>query len=235
MECTAVKDFSSFELCEYLVKQGLLCKSDAEVLEKKSIDGELFCQLSREDLAILLPRDDQFILGVKLYKLIQSFRSPSASLDWNYTTGSVTATSSCSSDALSKTTVTHTSTPVHAKSSTIVLDSRSSHSSSEFGPRKRSKDQAGLDDFTLPEFSPDIQHAIKEDSFLTAAKRNKLIRETCRAYKGYCRHLGRQATAEDKRILSKRLYELAPKSLGDPPNIGVKGVPNVIFVLFILV
>ena len=35
MECTAVKDFSSFELCEYLVKQGLLCKSDAEVLESK--------------------------------------------------------------------------------------------------------------------------------------------------------------------------------------------------------
>ena len=182
----------------------------------KGIDGALFCSLSREDLAVLFPRDDQFVTGVKLYKHIQECRRDQLN---DSACSSVVGISHCNSSIVSDaTSKRHPST------------SCDSHHSSDSGPssksRKRSVDQS-LVGFDFTEFSPDIKDAIKRDAFLTAAKRNKLIREACRSFKGHCRQGGMAITQEGKKELSKKLYSLAPKSLGDPPSVGVAGQPYV--------
>ena len=109
--------------------------------------------------------------------------------------------------------------------STITPASSSRNNDSVSRPRKRGV--PSFDEFSLPDFSPDIVHAIKNDAFITAAKRNKLIRESCKALKGHCKHVGKPVTAAVKRSLGLRLYNLAPKSLGDPSTIGVEGIPEV--------
>ena len=45
---------------------------------------------------------------------------------------------------------------------------------------------------------------------------NKLIREACTALYGYCRQQSRPVSLDNKEDLSLRLYNLSPKSLGDP-------------------
>ena len=54
------------------------------------------------------------------------------------------------------------------------------------------------------------------DAFYLNSQRNKLIREACTALYGYCRQQSRPVSLDDKKDLSSRLYNLAPKSLGDP-------------------
>ena len=172
---------------------------------EKGVSGAVYCSLSREDLAILFPHDDQFLMGVRLYKHIQDCRmhQPSVS-DIEESASNVTVSNATQSTHA----VTLTSTP--SDSSTVVLNKS----------RKRSSVPS---EFVLPEFSIDVVDAIQKDSFFTAAKRNKLIREACKAYKGYCRMKGQSVTNQDKRNLSQKLYNLAPKSLGDPVAVGVQG------------
>ena len=71
-------------------------------------------------------------------------------------------------------------------------------------------------DFTLPPCGQDIKKCINKDAFVTSQQRNKLIRESCRALRGYCMNLNRDCSCLDKESLAKDLYSLAPKSLGDP-------------------
>lgn len=82
-------------------------------------------------------------------------------------------------------------------------------------------------EFKLPFFSRDVEEAIEKDQFYTSAKRSKLIREACRALKGHCRSGNRVVSSQDKKDLAKRLYKLAPKSLGDPQEISTRGSPEV--------
>ena len=46
---------------------------------EKNVSGEDFLELSRADLDVLFPADDQFLMGCKLYKLIQRLRQESTS------------------------------------------------------------------------------------------------------------------------------------------------------------
>ena len=109
----------------------------------------------------------------------------------------------------------------------------SKRSTSESSCHSQAKRQAPssniMDTFTLPKFSPDIARAIKDDAFHTAALRNKLIRESCRALKGHCQlHRSQKPpTGNEKRNLGKVLLNLAPKSLGDPQGLEVAGTPEV--------
>ena len=81
--------------------------------------------------------------------------------------------------------------------------------------------------YSLPKFSPDIERAIKKDNFHTSVLRNKLIREACRSLKGHCQKECRPPIPAEKRRLGKMLFNLAPKSLGDPEGLAVTGVPEV--------
>ena len=196
---------------------------------ERCIDGDVFCGLSREDLAIIFPEVSQFILGVKLYRLIQKMRKR-VTADSDITSqdsdiGSVFSSKTSSAQKSAKN-VSQPNTSVSFSSG-----GECSHSSKALGTESR-KRSAGTthEEFTLPEFSPDVQQAIKADQFFTAAKRNKLIREACRAYKGYFRSAKKDITSEDKRKLGKLLYSLAPKSLGDPEDLAVLGVPEVLYV-----
>ena len=70
---------SYVNILSYAVHVGLLL--DLE----KDISGTLFLELSREDAAIIFPKDKQFILGVKIYKHIQVCRSTQEDSTCDYT------------------------------------------------------------------------------------------------------------------------------------------------------
>lgn len=114
------------------------------------------------------------------------------------------------------------STPSSSRSSSTPSSSRSSTPFtgqkrpllSQPPPSKRTLVEKS-DDFKLPHFPPDIKVCIKKDAFYTPAQRNKLIKEGCRALRGHCWAEDRVVTNSEKKRLSKMLYELAPKSLGD--------------------
>ena len=159
--------------------------------------------MSREDIAVLFPSCDKFILGMKLYKFIQGIRGivSESSID-----------TSSASDSLSTNSSQKRKVAKRSSLPSVNGDSKSDSRAMEF---------------QLPAFSLDIEDLIKKDQFYTATKRNKLIREACRALKGHCRSLEKTVSSEDKRKLGKALYSLAPKSLGDPQGIGVIGSPEV--------
>ena len=60
------------------------------------------------------------------------------------------------------------------------------------------------------------QQCINKDGFYTSTQRNRLIKEACTALCGYCWEQGEPVSNTRKRVLAKMLYDLAPKSLGDP-------------------
>ena len=84
--------------------------------------------------------------------------------------------------------------------------------------KKRCSESVGNETapFKLPIFSPDIQQCISKDGFYTSTQRNRLIKEACTALRGYCWEQGEPVSNTRKRVLAKMLYDLAPKSLGDP-------------------
>jgi hypothetical protein len=201
--------------------------------------------MSREDLAIIFPKDNQFILGVKLYQLIQKMRKQvSTDLDASQESdiGSVLSSKRSSAQPSIKTLSRANTSSASFRSGGEC--SHSSNASQDPRPKKNKeivpqtdispistesrKRPSGIacEEFSLPEFSPDVQQAIKADQFITSAKRNKLIREACRAYKGYCRSVRKDITSEGKRKLGRMLYGLAPKSLGDLEDLAVQGVPE---------
>ena len=141
-------------------------------------------ELSREDIATIFPEPEMFVLGMRLYKLVQSCRGDMSTQelladlpddDHSYSTNSSGRKRSLSSDTCS-----------------------SSH-------RKIRKVSSGVE-FKLPRFSVDIERCIKKDTFYTSPQRNKLIREACNALSGHCRLHGRPVTTDDKKDLAVRLY-----------------------------
>ena len=44
-------------------------------LQRGIFDGETFVELSREDIALVFPGPEKFLLGMKLYKLVQTHHS----------------------------------------------------------------------------------------------------------------------------------------------------------------
>lgn len=75
--------------------------------------------------------------------------------------------------------------------------------------------------FALPTYEPDLEQAIKSDSFYNPHKRAKLIRKSCEALAGYCRENEMPVTTELKSHLAKALVQLAPKSLSDDGKLAV--------------
>ena len=69
--------------------------------------------------------------------------------------------------------------------------------------------------FSLPTYEPDLEQAIKSDSFYNPHKRAKLIRKSCEALAGYCRENEVPVTTELRNHLATALVQLAPKSLSD--------------------
>ena len=84
--------------------------------------------------------------------------------------------------------------------------------------KKKHPSNSSEDDFKLPVFSPDVQQSINNDAFYTTTQRNRLIKESCVALRGYCWQKGNPISNNNKRELAKTLCGLAPKSLGDPES-----------------
>ena len=191
---------------------------------ERAIDGTVFCSLSREDIAIIFPKDNQFILVVRLYKFVQKSRfQDEYGLESENHSTSLTDVASLSS----KTSSTPATTSSFSVSSHVKKSSNKSTGPSNVLATNRKRVSDKCHEFTWPKFSPDLEQAIKADQFVTPAKSNKFIHEACRAYKGYCQSIDKEVTTEDKKKLSTMLCELAPKSLGDPDCLAVAGVPEV--------
>lgn len=190
---------------------------------REGIDGETFTHLTRQDIASIFTSADKFILASKLYKVIKQARTSQLS------------TNELLSDLEDDSTIQ--STPKHGSSSRQSLSSMQSLSSgrclsssrstsSRKRPgstppmpiKKRCSESTSNETapFKLPTFSPDIQQCISKDGFYTSTQRNRLIKEACTALRGYCWEQGEPVSNIRKRDLAKMLYDLAPKSLGDP-------------------
>ena len=91
--------------------------------------------------------------------------------------------------------------------------------SSDFHQSEKRRHSSGSTDestsFKLPVFSPDIQKCIDKDAFYTPTQTQSLIKESCLALRGYCWEDGSTVSNEEKRALAKKLYDLAPNTLGD--------------------
>ena len=164
---------------------------------ERGIDGKIFLELSHEDIATIFPEHHKFVLGMRLYKIIQNCRAgPStqellADLSDQYSNDHSMGTSSSGSK-------------------------RPQSSDSSTKPKRACTKSVQSAGFTLPLFSPDIERCIKKDAFYTGPQRNKPIRESCNALCGYCRQQRRAVSIDDKKELASKLCHLAPKSLGDP-------------------
>jgi hypothetical protein len=207
----------SWKVSKFICYSGSISLSDCYNLSlyilERDIDGAEFCSLSREDIAMIFPSKQKFLLGVKLYREIQKIRQQTI------------ASASDFSDTESFFTSTQKTPSPTATETLTQQPSKRTRSGSDVSQAKRKDVTLGT--FSLPEFSPDINLAIRHDGFHTSTIRNKLIREACRALKGHCRKQGKAITAAEKRMLGKMLYRIAPKSLGDPEGLAVVGVPEV--------
>lgn len=100
---------------------------------------------------------------------------------------------------------------------------------------KRRHSSGGADEsrsFKFPVFSPDIQKCIDKDAFYTPTQTQRLIKESCLALRGYCWEDGSTVSNDEKRALAKKLYDLAPNTLGDPTS--AKKSPEVSVAIIIL-
>lgn len=174
---------------------------------ERQIDGETFSNLSREDIATIFPAHEKFILASKLYKIIQLVRKAGEA-------SSQTVNDQTSDFELSCTSSTSTGSSVNRKRASKP------DSMSDSAPLPKKKNTGP---FKLPVYSPDIQNCIKRDAFYTLTQRNRLIRESCVALRGYCWKNGDTVSNERKRSLAKMLQDLAPKSLSDNKGDKKKG------------
>ena len=183
--------------------------------------------MSREDIATIFPQPEKFVVGMKLYRVVQNVRSSSSQTDVNTCQllndldaleDEAQSTKSTSSGCSAATRSTLFSK--HSSDHSVQTPSRKHSVSSGMAtnlnkvPKLSDHDKSRLE-FKLLIFSPDIEKCIRKDAFYTSAQRNKLIREACRALQGYCREQDRPVSNDDKRLLAHLLYERAPKSLGD--------------------
>lgn len=220
---------STSDLSSFLVEElNIISPEESRELQERCIDGCSFTQLSREDFALIYPDKDKFLLGSKLYKLAQKIRinsqRPGSSID-SRDTQSLLADMSELEGPLSPS--SYISTPGSSRCSTPFPDTGRKHSlgsqtssssqssSSRSSSKRKCIEEANATPFKLPHFSPNVQLSISKDSFYTTSMRNKLIKEGCNALRGHCWGEQRSVGNYDKRNLAIRLYELAPKSLGD--------------------
>ena len=110
----------------------------------------------------------------------------------------------------------HTSTSSYSRSSSR----KRTFCSDEYSASKRRHTVPDPDDdcFRLPIFSPDIRSSIRKDSFYTSTQRNRLIKEACIALRGFWWGKEKPVSTDEKKKLAKMLYDLAPKSLGEPDS-----------------
>lgn len=162
--------------------------------------------MTREDFALIYPSKDKFLLASKLYKLSQRIQTYQER-DRDYGTDTANLLDELS-DLASTPSSSRSSTPFTAAGQKRPPPSQPSSS----------KRMLVEEEFKLPHFPPDIKTCINKDAFYTPAQRNKLIKEGCRALRGHCWAKDRSVTNGEKKKLSRMLYELAPKSLGDKDN-----------------
>ena len=152
---------------------------------------------------MIYPGKDKFLLASKLYRLSQRIKT-SQCRDLENTADLLDELSDIASTPSSS----RSSTPFSGQKHPLL---------SQPPPSKRVLVEK-CEDFKLPHFPPDIKVCIKKDAFYTPAQRNKLIKEGSRALRGHCWAEDRAVTNSEKKRLSKMLYDLAPKSLGDKDN-----------------
>lgn len=177
---------------------------------ERNIDGQSFTQLTRQDLALIYPSKEKFLLASKLFKLAQQVRlnSQASGVDTRDTLSLLADMSELESSSSTF------STPGSSRCSTPSGRKHSLTGQSSV-PKKKCTTEVNATSFKLPHFSPDVRSCISNDSFYTSAHRNKLIKEGCMALRGHCWEEEKSVTSYDKRNLAKSLCELAPKSLSD--------------------
>ena len=191
-----------------------------------------FCHLSREDIATIFPTPKQFILASKLYKVVQRARSSLDSSDTSHINtnkmlSDLDETLSRSSKLCASITSSESSCKKSRESSSSpeseASRKRSSLESTDDPQPKKNRysdeSSSGVEEcsaFKLPVFSPDIRNCISKDAFYLPKQTQRLIKESCVALRGYCWEQGNTVTNSDKKALAKKLYELAPKTLGEP-------------------
>ena len=198
-------------MAHYLPLPYLLSPISSPLLERE-IDGDEFLRLNREDFNILFPSKEKFLVGSRLYRLAQQLKcggsrqrnTQSLINELSYMEGSDILTDSPRSS----------STPDSSRLSTPVSRKHSLH---ELNPPVKKK-CVETNVFKLPAFSPQVSECIRSDSFYTSAQRNRIIKEGCSALRGFCWGEETTVSNDKKRLLAKKLYELAPKSLGDSGN-----------------
>ena len=202
---------------------------------QREIDGEAFCHLSREDIATIFPAPKQFILASKLYKVVQRARSSLDSSDESHiNTNDVLSNLDVTLSRSSKICASITSSDCSRKQSSHSSHNHSSpesessrkrysmESSDDPQPKKKrhsDESSSGVEecsDFKFPVFSPDIRNCISKDAFYLPKQTQRLIKESCVALRGCCWERGNTVTNSNKKALAKKLYELVPKTLGEP-------------------
>ena len=175
--------------------KGLFVHLFAIIVAERKIDGATLCLMSREDIAILYPGCEQFILGMKLYKFIQEQRGVVS--DSSFGNGSINSGSTSEDFAApnSRKRSTHNE-DLGSSQKRSVHDDTLSCSSAGSNPCSSTLSNKSSE-FKLPFFSRDVEKAIEKDQFYTSAKRSKLIREACRALKGHCRSGNRTVSSRD--------------------------------------
>ena len=139
---------------------------------EREIDGEAFCHLScTEDIATIFPAPKQFILGSKLYKLVQQARSSDdSSINTSELLDDLDETLSRSSKLCASIGTSTSSESSHKcskpDSNRGAPEPNKQHSDSS----SSSADECGP--FKLPVFSPDIQKCISNDAFYTPTQNN---------------------------------------------------------------
>ena len=168
--------------------------------------------MSREDLGILFP--ENFVLGMRLYKIIQKCRGSQSS---SLTEPDVESVASIFSTP-SSSRVQRSNRSIDSDKDSQVSDPSSSrlikkkHPSPQLpftdpdAPSKRPKHEQSIS-FSLPMFSEDIEHSIDQDSVFTTQQRNKIIRECCRALQGHCKKNVIPVTSAEKRYAAQLLHK----------------------------
>ena len=165
---------------------------------------------------------------MNLYKYIEEINRPSAS------TSNGASQLQASDPSTSKQASSKQATPAsdHTTAKKKSLGDPSASNSSN-NPTSNSLKAAGRKrsfstlppGFSLPSYEPDLEQAIKSDSFYNPYKRAKLIRKSCEALAGYCRENEIPVTTELRSHLATALVQLAPKSLSDDGKSAVSYLP----------
>ena len=145
--------------------------------------------MSMNDIAILFPKEDQFLLGMDLFKYIEKLRATlpeGASTPENGASNRQQPKPSSSGNGVVNSSQpkplsseNHTAGPSKQKPSSSVNDVTKPQ---QFPSRKRPSSSLP---FTLPVFEPDLEQAIEKDAFYDPQKRSKLIRKACEAMAGW--------------------------------------------------